>query len=168
MLSGFWVVFYHYLFIFLYSHTKWNAHLFDQNQYRCPLYNAPNAYAMIFVISWLTRFLSDLGSGGGGEKSSENFRAFQGTKWEYLFRVDYISKYFFFFFFFLGGGGVCLMFLIFFWVNSRCWALAYVWSKNESTPSPAPTPWGGHVNLYLSLDTGSNIFLLSCFRVSCV
>ena len=32
----------------------------------------------------------------------------------------------------------CLKFLILFWVNGRCWAWAYVWSKNEST-----NPWVG-------------------------
>ena len=37
-------------------------------------------------------------------------------------------------FYFLGG---CLKFLIFFWVNGRCWARVYVWWKNESTPPPS-------------------------------
>ena len=33
------------------------------------------------------------------------------------------------FFFFFGGGGVG--------TNGRCWARAYVWRKNESTPLPS-------------------------------
>ena len=44
--------------------------------------------------------------------------------------LKFVIYIYIYFFFFLGGGGV---------VNGMCWARAYAWRKNESTPLPPMT-----------------------------
>ena len=44
--------------------------------------------------------------------------------------------------------GVCLIFLIFFGVNSRCWFQAYLSRKKEITPPPPPPPPHTHTHTH--------------------
>ena len=63
-----------------------------------------------------------------------------------IFLVTNILNFIYYIFFFWGGGGGVLEIpdIIFFFgggggggTNGRCWARAYVWRKNESTPLPS-------------------------------
>ena len=69
----------------------------------------------------------------------------QGTEWGILFGV---AKNFNLFL-------RCLKFLIFLGVNVRCWARAYVWRKNESTPPPPHTHTHTHTGTTQSVPGAS-------------